>query len=81
MIREKFGKLTVIEKIKYYNKNNRISVKWKCKCDCGNEVILNGYDILSGHIKSCGCLIHHKGHIKHGLTNTKLYRHWQTIIG
>ena len=78
MIGKKFGKLTVIEKIKYYNKNNKISVRWKCKCDCGNEIILNGYDILSGRIKSCG---HHKGPIKHGLTNTKLYRHWQTIIG
>lgn len=29
--------------------------KWKCKCDCGNEKIVYGGHLESGHTKSCGC--------------------------
>lgn len=31
---------------------------WKCKCDCGNETIVDKYSILNGSTKSCGCLRH-----------------------
>ena len=41
-----FGELTAIE----YAGNG----KWKCKCSCGKEVIVSGYDLTSGHTKSCG---------------------------
>lgn len=30
--------------------------KWKCKCKCGNEVIVDTRNLNSGHTKSCGCL-------------------------
>ena len=30
--------------------------KWKCRCNCGNEVIVYGKELLRGHCKSCGCL-------------------------
>ena len=30
--------------------------KWKCKCRCGNEVIVDTRNLNSGHTKSCGCL-------------------------
>ena len=43
----KYGKLTAIE---YLGKS-----KWKCKCDCGNEKIVYGGHLESGHTKSCGC--------------------------
>jgi hypothetical protein len=29
---------------------------WKCKCDCGVEKIIRDSNLLSGAIKSCGCL-------------------------
>lgn len=29
---------------------------WKCVCSCGNETIVAGSDLRSGHTKSCGCL-------------------------
>ena len=29
---------------------------WKCKCDCGNEVIISGDALQSQNTKSCGCL-------------------------
>lgn len=30
--------------------------KWKCKCKCGNEIIVDTRNLNSGHTKSCGCL-------------------------
>jgi hypothetical protein len=30
---------------------------WSCKCDCGNETISRCSDLISGKIKSCGCLL------------------------
>ena len=32
------------------------SIKWLCKCDCGNEVAVSGSNLRTGHTQSCGCL-------------------------
>lgn len=54
---KRFGKLTVIEQAEDYVSPKKIHYsQWKCKCDCGNEAIVNNYDLRSGHTKSCGCL-------------------------
>ena len=29
---------------------------WKCKCECGNEVIVTGNHLRTGHTTSCGCI-------------------------
>lgn len=50
---QKFGKLTVMEIAPNPDKNGR---KWKCRCDCGNEIVANAGDLKKGHTKSCGCL-------------------------
>ena len=36
---------------------NRRRSYWKCRCDCGNEVILrkDAFYYPYSHIKSCGC--------------------------
>lgn len=47
-----YGYLTVIERAKEKSK----SVKWLCKCKCGNEVIVSGTSLRTGNTKSCGCL-------------------------
>lgn len=47
-----YGYLTVIERAP--SKNNR--AMWKCKCKCGNEVIVAGKLLRNGQTKSCGCL-------------------------
>lgn len=46
---KKFNKLTVIKRTdgrRYF---------YDCKCDCGNEVSVNQYNLVSGTTKSCGC--------------------------
>ena len=48
---EKFNSLLACERID----SNTKQVFWKCKCDCGNEKIINYYDLINSRIKSCGC--------------------------
>ena len=50
---QKFGMLTVVSEAginKYGNSH------WLCRCDCGNEKVVQGGSLRSGDTKSCGCL-------------------------
>ena len=49
LVGKKFNMLTVLEELPHY--------KVRCKCDCGNEKIIDKYKVKNGIIKSCGCLI------------------------
>ena len=49
---QEFGRLVVIKRAP----NNKRRTFWVCKCDCGNEKVINGYSLVSGYTKSCGCL-------------------------
>ena len=83
----KFGRLSAIEKI---NKNWK--VKYRCICDCGNEVIIASSNLTSGNSRSCGCLaseqaserlIGHTYSLTHGHTRnynkTKEYIAWTSM--
>ena len=48
---QRFGRLTVVERI---GTKNRQSL-WKCKCDCKNEVTVLAYNLKNGRTTSCGC--------------------------
>lgn len=54
IVGKKFNKLTVLA-LDHYDNNNH-AYYYKCKCDCGNEIIAVKYDIVKGRIKSCGCI-------------------------
>ena len=47
-----YGYLTVIERAPN-NKEGR--AMWRCKCKCGNEIVVLGKHLRSGNTKSCGC--------------------------
>lgn len=49
---QKFGKLTALE---FSHSDSDRHSMWKCRCDCGNEVVVRGSDLRSGKVKSCGC--------------------------
>ena len=71
----KFGRLTVIERAATVNKHTM----WLCKCDCGKEIIVDAYNIKTGHTLSCGCLQRErtsKANTIHGKRITRLYRIW-----
>ena|SRR5665647_690274 len=50
---QRFGKLVAI---KYTGKIKNHSAVWECKCDCGNICEVKANALLSGAIRSCGCL-------------------------
>ena len=47
----KFGKLTVIE---YDHTNEHRAIFWKCRCECGREVLVRGQCLRNGMTVSCG---------------------------
>lgn len=51
---QKFGLLTALECVG--KPEGKSTYHWKCKCDCGKEVIVNGSSLRSGNTKSCGCM-------------------------
>lgn len=54
---QRFGRLTVIEQVDSIREpSGQLRTAWKCKCDCGNEVIVKTLNLKSGDTKSCGCL-------------------------
>lgn len=57
--------------------------KWLCRCDCGNEVIVQGGNLQSGHstqCKKCQWKDVHKNLVTHGMTGTRLYHVWNGMI-
>lgn len=51
---KRFGYLTVIRRAEENTKAGK--ARWICKCDCGNESIATGRNLLSGNSTSCGCM-------------------------
>lgn len=50
----KYCRLLVVDLNK--DKKNSRAARWNCVCDCGNMVVVYGYALRNGSIKSCGCL-------------------------
>ena len=68
IVGQRFGKLTVISYDHYENKNGHM---YKCKCDCGNEIVTRRTSLMDGHTKSCRCTTNYAK--KHGLSGTRFY--------
>lgn len=72
MIGRKFGRLIVVAQ-----DGERMAgrhPKWKCKCDCGNEVIKSAIALRNGREPSCGCAARDFQRKKHDLTGQKFER-------
>lgn len=65
---QKFGKLTAL---KMLDKRLKGCIMWECQCECGNIHRTRSSGLLTGNVKSCGCLW-----IRHGWARTRLYRTW-----
>ena len=76
LVGKRFGRLIVME---YSQTNKHGQAMWKCKCDCGNEVIVPTVHLNTGHTQSCGCYkAESTGNRRrtHGKRRTRLYRIW-----
>lgn len=81
---KRFGRLIVIEKSdKIIYPNGKTSVTWLCRCDCGENVIVESKSLKSGNTKSCGCF--RKEHSsekfkKHNMYGTRIYGIWAQMV-
>jgi len=75
-----YGKLTVLEFLPNYHNTGRAAY-WRCLCECGNVVAVNGGELRSGKIRTCSKRC---GHTTHGHAGrgkqTPEYRCWRDIL-
>ena len=50
---KRYGRLTVLAPVREADGSVKF---WKCRCDCGNEVICLKDNLLGKYTRSCGCL-------------------------
>lgn len=75
LVGRRYGKLTVLCFIEVRNKN----AYWRCRCKCGNEVIVSRCNLIRKHTRSCGC-IQIASRIKHRMCHTPEHRSWSSMI-
>lgn len=81
----KFGRLTVLNRVPSTN----LQSAWRCACECGKEVSVNGPKLKSGWTRSCGCLAvetarkngkKSKGHKpRHRMAHTSTHNIWKEM--
>lgn len=49
----RFGRLVALE---FQGSNSQRIARWRCKCDCGKEIVTMARSLKRGDTKSCGCL-------------------------
>ena len=81
LLGNRYGSLTVIE---YTGRDQEFKARWKCLCDCGTELIVDVWNLKSGHTKSCGCLGRNRlGDINrthgHSQTGESIYPVWKSM--
>lgn len=76
----RFGRLTVISRAENGRRGGKAVTRWLCKCDCGNDSVIEGHSLTMGRTKSCGCLnkelqtkFANKDRSTHGGSYTRLY--------
>ena len=57
-----YGRLTVIKRNGVRNSH----AAWLCKCECGNEITVDGTHLRQGVCKSCGCFARENSSKIHG---------------
>lgn len=76
---KRFKRLVVIG-FSHYSEDKKRTY-WKCRCDCGNEIVTRGDSLKSGHTNSCGCynkdiVAELKPSSTHNLSDTRIFHIW-----
>lgn len=82
---QKFGRLLVLSN----DGNGKYGhSRWRCTCDCGKEIIVDGNLLRSGNTSSCGCFAKEqaakrvvKMNKTHGMSRTPEHNAWCQMIG
>lgn len=76
---QRFGRLVTIKRVIPEGETKN---KWLCKCDCGNQCLVETSELRNGRVKSCGCLkkeLDSHRNMTHGLSATSLHKKWRGI--
>lgn len=49
---QRFGRLTAVQ----FDHRDKVKTYWRCRCDCGAEVVRPAGRLKAGAVQSCGCL-------------------------
>ena len=74
------GRLLVIEEC---GRSSDGKALWRCRCECGNEIIVRGGDLRSWRTTSCGCYQRERtveANTTHGMCKTRLYSVWKDML-
>jgi hypothetical protein len=69
---QQIGKWSVGESFQHPIHHYRM---YKCVCECGTEKDVKHDHLANGKTSSCGCSV-----VKHGMTNSKEYRVWDSMV-
>jgi hypothetical protein len=78
---ERVGRLLVVARTTGPRKD---CVYWQCRCDCGNDHIVQANNLRALNTLSCGCYqreITRQRLLKHGLKHSREYETWIRMIG
>ena len=76
---QRFGALVAVSRALPAGKQGR----WLCKCDCGNESIVQIGNLRNGHTVSCGCrrsTATRESKLRHGKYGTPVHKSWSAML-
>ena len=91
LVGQVFGRLTVIA---FDRMGPDYASLWRCRCECGNEKVVIGKNLVKGRTKSCGCQQNAPGRTwkrrpgiplsgavyrSHGMADTPPYNTWMSM--
>ena len=71
LIGMRYGKLTVVERT---DKREKGYCLWRCRCDCGGEILVSTKRLKKGTVTNCGCIppdSARRGHTAENLTGRR----------
>ena len=74
------GRLLVIEEC---GRDAHGEALWRCRCECGNEIVVLGSNLRNEHTTSCGCYNRERlaeANTTHGMCKTRLYSVWKSML-
>lgn len=69
-----FGRLHVLREGTVKDANG--SMRFLCRCECGNEKEVSSFNLDNGTVKSCGCLL---DEVQHGMAGSSEYIAWANM--
>jgi hypothetical protein len=73
----RYGRLSVISRVLDQGRRHKRTA-WNCRCDCGNNTIALGKQLVNGQRVSCGCSKIQHGHTMEA-TQSRSYKTWAAM--